>query len=58
MMKFNMDKFNGRNDFNLWRIKMCTLLVQQDFFKVLKGLDNLPRGDGWWRERRSHRMGR
>jgi hypothetical protein len=45
MMKFDMDKFNGINDFNLLRINMCTLLVQQDFFMVLKGLDNSPMGD-------------
>jgi len=50
MMKFDMDKFNGINDFNLLRINMCTLLVQQDFFMVLKGLDNSPMGDEWWRE--------
>lgn len=57
MMKFVIKKFNSRNDFNLWRIKMCTLLVQQDFFKVLKGVENLPWKDGWWGEKRSHRMG-
>ena len=26
--KFEIDKFNGRNDFNLWRLKMRALLVQ------------------------------
>lgn len=27
--KFKIEKFNGKNDFSLWHIKMCPLLVQQ-----------------------------
>lgn len=27
--KFDLDKFNGENDFNLWRIKMKALMVHQ-----------------------------
>lgn len=39
--KFDVKKFNGMNNFNMWRIKMHTLLVQQGLFKALKGVDNL-----------------
>lgn len=42
-VKFDVNKFNGRNYFNIWRIKICTLLVQQSFFKALKSVDNLPK---------------
>ena len=27
--KFEIEKFNGKNDFGLWRLKMRALLVQQ-----------------------------
>jgi len=27
--KFEVDKFNGKNNFELWKLKMCDLLVQQ-----------------------------
>lgn len=40
--KFEIDKFNGRNDFNLWRLKMRALLVQQGLLKALKGVNALP----------------
>lgn len=39
--KFDVKKFNGMNNFNIWRIKMHTLLVQQGLFKALNGVDNL-----------------
>lgn len=39
--KFDVKKFNGMNNFNMWRIKMHTLLVQQGLFKALKGVHNL-----------------
>jgi len=42
-MKFDVEKFNGMNDFNLWRIRLHNLLVQQGLFKVLKGIDCLPK---------------
>lgn len=42
MVKFDVNKFNGRNGFNMWCIKICALLVQQSFFKALKSVDNLP----------------
>ena len=41
-MKYEIDKFNGRNDFNLWRLKMRALLVQQGLLKALKGVNALP----------------
>ena len=40
--KFEIDKFNGKNDFSLWRVKMRALLVQQGLWKALKGKDALP----------------
>ena len=27
--KFDLEKFTGKNDFGLWRVKMRALLVQQ-----------------------------
>jgi hypothetical protein len=41
-MKFDVDKFNGKNDFNSWHVNMC-LLVQRGLFKTLKDVDNLPK---------------
>jgi cell division cycle protein 20 (cofactor of APC complex) len=43
-MQFDIRKFNGRNNFNIWCIKMHALLVQQGLFKALKGVDSLPKG--------------
>jgi hypothetical protein len=40
--KFDIEKFDGRNDFNLWRVRMKALLVQQGMSKTLKGKDALP----------------
>ena len=40
--KCDLDKFDGRNDFNLWRIRMRAVLVQQGLEKTLKGRDALP----------------
>ena len=42
MTKFEVEKFDGRNDFSLWHVKMCALLVQQGLSKALKGKDALP----------------
>lgn len=39
--KFDVEKFNGVNNFNMWCIKMHTLLIQQGLFKALKGVDSL-----------------
>jgi hypothetical protein len=35
--KFEVEKFDGQNSFNLWRIKMRALLRQQDLAKILDG---------------------
>lgn len=28
-MKINLGKFNGKNDFNMWKVKMKALLITQ-----------------------------
>jgi len=40
MMKFDVEKFNYRNDFNMWHIKVRALVVQKSLFKALKSVDN------------------
>lgn len=35
--KFDAEKFSGKNDFGLWRIKMKALLIQQGLESALKG---------------------
>ncbi|MQL00615.1 hypothetical protein EI005_25760, partial [Escherichia coli] len=40
--KFDNEKFNGANDFGLWRIKMRAVLVQQGLVNALKGESALP----------------
>ena len=40
--KFKVEKFDGRNHFSLWHIKMCALLVQQGLSKALKGRKTPP----------------
>jgi hypothetical protein len=39
--KFDIEKFDGRNNFNLWRVRMKALLVQQGQSKALKGKEAL-----------------
>jgi hypothetical protein len=34
-VKFEIDKFNGKNNFDIWKVKMHDLLVQQGMVKVL-----------------------
>ena len=41
LTKFEVEKFDGRNNFSLWHIKMRALLVQQRLSKVLKGIEAL-----------------
>ncbi|GJZ21615.1 hypothetical protein Tco_0558654 [Tanacetum coccineum] len=36
--RFDIEKFNGKNDFGLWQIKMCALMVQQGCDVALKTL--------------------
>ena len=40
--KFEIEKFNGNNNFSLWHVKMHALLVQQGLQKALKGRETLP----------------
>ena len=40
--RFEIEKFNEKNDFSLWRVKMRALLVQQGLWKALKGKNALP----------------
>ena len=40
--RFEIEKFNGKNDFSLWHVKMHSLLVQQGLWKALKGKNALP----------------
>ena len=35
--KFEIEKFDGKNEFSLWRIKIRALMVQQELSKALKG---------------------
>ena len=36
-MKFKIKKFNVKNNFNLWHVKMRALFVQYGLLKILKG---------------------
>ena len=40
--KFDLEKFNGENDFNLWRLKMRAILVHQGLEDALEGEDKMP----------------
>ena len=40
--KFGFEKFDEINNFHLWSIKMCALLVQQGLSKILKNRKALP----------------
>ena len=40
--KFEVDKFNGKNRFALWKLKMWDLLVQQGLKKALAGKSKKP----------------
>ena len=35
--KFEVETFNGKNSFELWKVKMWDLLVQQRLHKALVG---------------------
>ena len=41
--KFDLEKFNGSNDFTLWKVKMRALLVQQGCAFALEGEDKFPK---------------
>lgn len=40
-MKFDLEKFNGRNDFSISRVKMRAMLVHQGLSDALLGEDNI-----------------
>jgi hypothetical protein len=40
--KFEIEKFNGKNNFEIWKVKMHDLLVQQGVVKVLLGKAKQP----------------
>ncbi|KAL6351275.1 hypothetical protein AAG906_035067 [Vitis piasezkii] len=42
--KFEVEKFNGLNDFTLWKLKMKALLVQQKCAQAIEGEEKLPVG--------------
>ncbi|MBA0692419.1 hypothetical protein Goari_009982, partial [Gossypium aridum] len=33
-IRFDIDKFNGITNFNLWQVRMMTILIQSDLEKV------------------------
>ncbi|KAK2976143.1 hypothetical protein RJ640_012353 [Escallonia rubra] len=39
--KYDLEKFDGSNDFSLWRMKMRAVLIQQGLLKALKGKQGL-----------------
>nr|CAN60557.1 hypothetical protein VITISV_035871 [Vitis vinifera] len=41
--KFDIEKFSGKSDFGLWRVKMKALLVQQGLQDALKGEKDIPK---------------
>jgi hypothetical protein len=41
--KFNIEKFDGRNDSNLWRVRMKALLVQQRLSQGTEGKGSIVR---------------
>src|SRR6266487_1786554 len=40
--KWDIEKFNGSNDFNLWKVKVREILTQQKCDEALKGLAGMP----------------
>jgi hypothetical protein len=40
--KFEIEKFNGKNNFEIWKVKMHDLLVQQGVVKTLLGKSKKP----------------
>ena len=48
--KFEIEKFNGKNNFEIWKVKMHDLLMQQGVVKALLGKEKQPasiRYDDW-----------
>ena len=42
LYKFDIESFNGLNDFTLWKLKMKMILVQQKCEEAIKGEEKLP----------------
>uniref|UniRef100_A0A803NSH6 Retrovirus-related Pol polyprotein from transposon TNT 1-94 n=1 Tax=Cannabis sativa TaxID=3483 RepID=A0A803NSH6_CANSA len=42
--KFDLEKFNGKNDFGFWKVKMRALLVQQGLRDALLGEEKMHAG--------------
>jgi hypothetical protein len=40
--KFKIGKLNGKNNFEIWKVKMHNLLVQQSMVKALLGKEKQP----------------
>ncbi|KAK2994970.1 hypothetical protein RJ640_017431 [Escallonia rubra] len=40
--KYDLENFDGYNDFSLWRMKMRAVLIEQGLLKALKGKQGLP----------------
>ena len=48
--RFEIEKFNGKNNFEIWKVKMHDLLVQQGVAKALLGKSKQPlnmKNDEW-----------
>jgi hypothetical protein len=41
--KFKIENFNGKKNFEIWKVKMHDLLMQQGVVKALLGKANSPR---------------
>jgi hypothetical protein len=50
--KFEIEKFNGKNNFEIWKVKMYDLLMQQGVVKALLGKEKQPTSitDNEWDE--------
>ena len=50
--QFEIEKFNGKNNFEIWKVKMHDLLVQQGVVKALMGKSKQPYNitDDEWNE--------
>jgi hypothetical protein len=46
--KFEVEKFSGKRNFELWKLKMRDLLVQQGLQKALVGKSKKPTGMTEW----------
>ena len=51
-VKYQIEKFNGKNSFNLWQGRMLDLLSQQGIAKALYGMTKKPEtmSDDDWEE--------